>query len=261
MRILAISVDTRDVSKKLAKEYNLDFPLIEDKDLALARQYVGVDQSGFSLPGVVVIAPDGTVALRQVGVTPGDRIYAADLLKVVDDIAARHGVAVTGGPGVGGGYEPLQRANIRIGATLGLVQERAVDNDLGFSVDLALAGLYPLGRYVMVGALARGITGSATNADIDIAVRLRWPVVDDNGELYAQIPFGVSFDLTDEPGDDHEGMGWNSGLALGLQFAPKPSMAIFLEFDSLGHRFAGRNGLDARLELRFQVGGGISFLF
>ena len=39
------------------------FSLIHDEDLTLAGKYIGVDTNGFSLPGVVVIAPDGTIAL------------------------------------------------------------------------------------------------------------------------------------------------------------------------------------------------------
>lgn len=249
------------MSKEFAKKYKIDFPLLEDKELAIAKQYIGIDDNGFSLPGIVVVAPDGTVALRQVGETPGDRIYAADLLAIVDDIAAKHNVAATEAASFVGGYAPLERSNVRIGATLGLSQERAVENDLGFSIDVAVAGLYPLGRHVMIGALARGLTGSSTRADVDAALRLRWPAIDDNAEWYVQIPFGVSFDLTNDEADGHESTGWNSGLSFGVQFAPTPSMAIFLELESLVHRFAGRADLDPRLELRLQAGGGVSFLF
>lgn len=262
VRILALSVDTQEVSAEFAKKYKLNFPLLEDKDLAIARQYMGVDANGFSLPGVVLVDPDGTVALRQVGTTPGDRIYAADLLKIIDGMLEQSATAGTGGkPGVLGGYEPLQRFNLRVGATLGIAQERATENELGFSIDANLAGLYPLGRYFMVGGLARVLTGSTTRADVDVAVRVRVPVIDDNAEWYAQIPFGLTVDFLNADDGDHESLGWNTGLTVGLQFAPTPSMAIFLELESMAHRFPGRAPLDQRLELRVQAGGGISFLF
>ena len=264
MRVLAISVDTPEVSRKFAAEYKLDFPLIEDEALKLASQYVGVDQNGFSLPGIVIVAPDQTVAVRQVGETPGDRIYAAELLRIVDGISEKYGIAKAGPagkPGAAGGYAPLERVNVRLGINLGVAQERAVQNDFGFAMDAALAGLYPLGRHVMLGALVRGLTGSSTRTDIAAALRVRLPGADDNGELYAQIPFGLTLDVLNDAADDHARTGWHSGLALGLQFAPKPSFAFFFELESLIHRFTGRAPLDQRIELRLQAGGGVSFLF
>lgn len=259
-RIVAISVDKPEVSRKFAKEYKLYFPLIEDKNLTLARKYVGVDVNGYSLPGVVVVAPDQTIALRRVGTTPGDRIYAAELLGIVDGLARKYDITSTG-PAVAGGYAPLERINLRVGIGLGLAQERAAENEFGFAVDGSVAGFYPLARYVMLGALARGITGSSTRVDLAGALRVRFPGLDDNAEIYAQIPFGVTFDVVRDDADDHERTGWNSGLAFGLQFAPKPSLAIFLELEGLYHRFAGLGVLEQRTELRYQLGGGLGFLF
>jgi hypothetical protein len=260
VRILAISVDKPAASRKFAKAYNLNFPLIEDKGLVLARQYVGVDANGYSLPGMIIIAPDRTIALRKIGETPGDRLYAADLLEIVDRIAAEHRLP-TGNSQLAGGFAPLERTNLRLGLTLGLLQQRAQQNTLGFSTDLTVAGLYPLTRHVMLGALARGLTGSATRADIDAALRLRLPIIDDNGEFYAQIPLGVSIDVSNDAADDHERTGWNTGLAVGMQFAPKPSLGIFLELEGMYHRFAGRGALDQHIELRYQAGGGVAWLF
>ena len=260
MRILGISVDEPAKSREFAKSYELPFPLIEDREKRLVKAYMGVDVNGFSLPGVVVIEPDRRVALRQVGESPRDRIYAGRLLEIVDGVAVRRGLDKNRRPRVIDGFDQLDKINLRLGGSIGLAQQRATENELGFSAGGSLVGLYPMNRHLMLGALVRGLAVTSTRIDLDLAVRLRMPALFDVGEIYAQVPIGATLSAGEDD-TPHQGTGWNGGLAVGMQFSPKPAWAVFLELEGTYHRFAGRGAGDALAELRFGAGAGVCFLF
>ena len=234
--------------------------MVEDRDLALARQYVGVDANDYSRPGLVLLAPDRTVLLRQSGDAPGERIYAAELLRIVDGLRQDLGLQAASA-GVSGGFNQLERVNLRVGGRLALAQDRGVGDGLGFSTGGVVAGLYPLSRHLMIGALARGLLVHGTRLDVDVAVRLRRPIQYDLGELYLQIPLGLSWDASGDDMAATERRGFNGGLAAGVQFAPWPGLAIYLELVGSYHRFPARAADDALVELRYAFGTGVSLLF
>jgi hypothetical protein len=213
---------------------------------------------------MVILTPGGTIALRKIGEAPGDRIYAAELLQIIDRLAQTHGLERRGPALTTGGFAPLERFNLRIGTGLGLAQTRN-GGDSGFAAGLELAALYPVSRHIMLGGLTRALTrplaATATRLDMDAVVRLRAPLLHDNGEAYLQIPIGLALHITNDDADPNERTGYNSGAALGVQFAPKPSMAVFLELGAALRRFAGRDGADDLVELHYTAGGGVGFLF
>ncbi|MCG8417854.1 MAG: redoxin domain-containing protein [Proteobacteria bacterium] len=260
VRIIGISADSIEETREFAATYSLPFPLISDPDNQLSRIYVGIDSDGYALPGVVVVAPVRKVVFRQVGGAPGDRVYAGDLLEVVDRFSSDIGTRATVA-GLSGGFAPLERIQLRLAASLGLAQRTSPSDDLGFSVGGEVAVLYPLGNHVMLGALLRGLAVDSTHIDTDALLRLRFPVLYQQAELYVQIPFGPTVHATNEDGDSNEQLGWNGGVQTGLQFSLLPSMAIFLEGGASLHRFAGRGSSATRTELRYTAGGGVGFLF
>lgn len=262
VRVIGISVDTPEASRKFAKEYKIPYPLIEDKDAALSKAYVGVDDNGYAVPGLIILNPDGQIALRRLGVAPGDRIYAQQLLQIVDDIADKHALAQADSRSPTGAYAPLERAELYLGVAAGYRQSSSDDDDGGFAMHGTLSAMFPINRYVLLGGLVRGVGWSARRFDIDAAVRFRLPTLYDNSALYLQIPFGAGVQSTDDAiAGQTQRIGWNTGVGIGTQFAFKPSIAIVLQADVTYHRFAGRRGASALTELRYTAGGGLAWLF
>ncbi|MEM9490949.1 MAG: redoxin domain-containing protein, partial [Myxococcota bacterium] len=221
VRIIAISVDPLENSRRLAEKLDISYPLIQDEDLKLANAYVGVDEDDYAVPGIILIKPGGEIVFRQIGDAPGDRIYAADLIAVIDRELPEATASAQAQPQaeVVGGYAPLERWQLRIGAALGLSQETSPEDGFGFSLGAEVAALYPLGRNLMVGALARGLTVDSTRVDVDAALRLRLPILYDQAEVYLQIPVGLAIDASNDDDDPNDGLGWNAAAQLGLQFA------------------------------------------
>ena len=82
--IAAISVDGRHDSAALARELQLGFPLLEDRDLTIARHY-GVVEDGaeLALPAAFVIDRAQQIRWRQVGETILSRASLDELLEAV----------------------------------------------------------------------------------------------------------------------------------------------------------------------------------
>jgi peroxiredoxin len=81
--LLAISVDPVPRSRALAEELRLPFPLLADEDVTVTHAYGVFDEDNdVAWPAIFVVAPDGTVAWREVSESykirpPPPRILAA----------------------------------------------------------------------------------------------------------------------------------------------------------------------------------------
>jgi peroxiredoxin len=94
VQILAVSVDTRDESKKfgetLRKRFDgeFDFPLLEDKDHKVIDRYgiFNPDGKGWPYPSTFVIDPQGVVRWRFIEKTqdkrPSNQQIVAELKKI-----------------------------------------------------------------------------------------------------------------------------------------------------------------------------------
>ena len=83
-RLAAISVDSRDTSRLLAKSLELGFPLLADEDMATIDSY-GVHHPGktISLPAVFVVDSKGLVRYARISRSVGDRPDEAELVQAV----------------------------------------------------------------------------------------------------------------------------------------------------------------------------------
>ena len=75
----------------MADEYGIEFPLLSDPELSLAKRYAGVSTDGFPFPTILVLKPNGTVYFRKIGEAKDDRVYAPELLAIVDRMTGGHG--------------------------------------------------------------------------------------------------------------------------------------------------------------------------
>lgn len=90
--IVAISVDTKDDSARLAQEMSIPYPLLSDADLRVALSY-GVAMKGedLAVPSVFIVLPNREIFWSQVGETVGDRPSDEDVLRRVDEALAASG--------------------------------------------------------------------------------------------------------------------------------------------------------------------------
>ena len=94
VQILAVSVDTREESKKFAEmlrkrfDGEFDFPLLEDKDHKVIDRYgiFNPDGKGWPYPSTFVIDPQGVVRWRFIEKTqdkrPSNQQIVAELRKI-----------------------------------------------------------------------------------------------------------------------------------------------------------------------------------
>ena len=85
MGLAAISVDTEEESRALAKRLELRYPLLRDDGLKTALAYgVAMQGQDIAVPAVFVVLPDGRIFFRQIGENINDRPSNAELLDIVD---------------------------------------------------------------------------------------------------------------------------------------------------------------------------------
>lgn len=86
LSVVAISIDPAEASTTLARDLHIDFPLLRDADLAVARAY-GVVMVGEDLaaPAVFVVRRDGHIHYAKVAEDVADRPSAEVVLAAVND--------------------------------------------------------------------------------------------------------------------------------------------------------------------------------
>jgi hypothetical protein len=84
-RVAGISVDRPEQSAAMVEKLRLPYPLLSDPEGAQAIKPYGLWHEGqtFGKPAVVLLRPDGTEALRQVGEDFADRLPEEDLVAAV----------------------------------------------------------------------------------------------------------------------------------------------------------------------------------
>lgn len=220
MRLLAISTDDPRESAKFARDYGMQFPLLFDDNAKVARAYVGANYDDTAIPGVVIIK-DGAIAYRQIAETKDDRLSAAQVLAKVDETFGTHG------EGVAGGYQALERTQVR------------VEGGGGTSVHAAAAVLWPIGTYVVAGPWLETDRG---NAAIDAALGLRLPLLAGTAAIEL---FGMAGSTLWRD--------YNYGGEAGLWVAWTPRFAFHLDG---GVRWSG----DTTVERSWFVTAGVSWL-
>ena len=210
MTIVAISDDDVAASQKFARQLGIAFPLLSDRDGAIARQYVGQDNQGNAVPGVVLIDRDGAIGFRQIGERKDDRLGARALLATIDRTWGTTAIAGE----VDDGFLPVNRVQLRVDVGGGAIAR----DGLHGTATLGGAALIPIDPHVLIGAALRFEARGA--ADLDGRVILRLPLT----ERVSWLEFGGALGYTVA-----DGRGWNAGASLGLQFAFDPGWAVQLE--------------------------------
>ncbi len=199
----------------MADTYGIEFPLLQDVDLTLAKAYAGVSTDGFPLPAVFVLNQDSSVFFQRIGGTTHDRVYVSELLSIVDRMLGVHDLPTPKG------YEFANQ--VRAGGGLGA---HAVNGDNAFAADLELAALRSFGSYFAFGAMV----GSELLADRELRaaalLRARLPYWHGVGELYLQMPLGVARRFAD---DEFRKSGLYSGLTLGTESEISPQFFVFAD--------------------------------
>jgi hypothetical protein len=208
--VLAISMDSPEDSRVFARSYGIGFPLLSDKDGAVSRTYAGVTSDSNTLPGVTIVGRDGRIVFRQVASAKDDRMPTAELLATIDRTLGTSGPAAASA-----GYAAIDRAQLRVAVGGGGVH--AAGETRGTVVG-TIAGLFPLGRHVLVGPWL-GFEPRDAPLDLDAAVVLRLPIWANAGAL----ELGVAGGWT--PWRD---TGGNASAHLGLWFATSPQWALQL---------------------------------
>lgn len=234
--MIGISVDDVDASRTLARRDGIEFPLLSDADLEVSRRYVGADANELSVPGVVLIAPDGRIVYRRISTDKADRPSTAELLGEID----RAFGAPADAPGLRGGYAPVER--LQLGVAIGGGSLRR-DGDTGGAAVLGLSALYPLGRHALAGA---GVGGALPGGrlEIDAAVALRLPLLDDLATVQLTGRGGFA------TGDLR---GWHAGARLGVSFAATPDWALGLGAGVSVYRIGEREAEVTAATLMFEV--------
>ena len=227
--VAAVSVDAAEDTRRFARDYEIGFPLLVDSDGAVSRRYVGQEADGTAIPGVYIIGRDGRILEQHIGDSAGDRLFAPEIVARLD----KHIGPPPGGQSrLRGGFGPLERWQLRIGAGVGPVYLPDQDRLAAYG---ALEGsvLAPMGRYLALGLLARGSLSEVNTVDANFAVKLRLPTFGDLGEAYILPAGGLT--VAAERGAE---LGWNAGGAIGVQFAITPDWGTFLEV-GLSHHHVG----------------------
>ncbi len=211
--LLGISLDEPAESRGFARDYEIGFPLLSDPGGAVSKAYVGLDDNDTSVPGIVVIRPDGRIVFRQIATGKADRLTAADVVAAVD-----RGLGTgAGAPAVRSGYAVLERLQVRLDLGGGAVR---VADEWQASAVGSLAVLYPLGRRVLVGPWVRALQVDALSLDVAGALVLRQPILADAAALQLTVTGG----WTPLGGD-----GANAAARLGAWVALNPAWALQLD--------------------------------
>jgi hypothetical protein len=222
--LLAISVDEPAASRSFAGDYGITYPLLSDREGAVSRAYVGVDATDTSVPGVVVIRRDGTIAFRQIANAKDDRLSAAQLLAQLDRTLG----VKPGAPAASSGYAVLQRLQLRV--ELGGGRLQAGDGDWRTTVVAAAAAQLPLGRHLLVGPWIR-YEPLVAPLDLDLAATLRAPILTDVAAVQLTLLGGYT-----AIADDLAPTGWNAGARAGVWVALDPTWALSLDAGLMAHQ-------------------------
>ena len=255
--VLAISPDSAQASRALAKRYSIPFSLIQDKKLALARAFVGIDDEEYPVPGVVIVGEGRRILYRQIGRAAGDRLYTRQLLRILDAERST-GARVP----VRGGRLPLSRKQLQVGATVAATNRRSQESKWGVAGGLQLGVYVPLARRLVVGMSMGIASGDVVPANVSAAVRLRQPFFGEIAELYVEPRVGAAIDVTRGDGDGHRRLCGMGGSEVGVQLAQWPSFGFFIE-SAVHYLRCPSSGAasSAHRELRYQLAGGIVRLF
>ena len=210
-------MDSPEDSRGFAHDYGIGFPLLSDADGAVSRSYAGVTSDHNTLPGVTIVGRDGRIVFRQVATAKDDRMPAAELLATLDRTLGTSGPAVSPD-----GYAAIDRAQLRVQLGGGAVHAAG---DTRGTVVGAVAGLYPLGRHVLVGPWL-GFEPREAPLDLDAAVVVRLPIWASAGAIeLAAVGGWTPWQTT----------GGNAGAHLGLWFATSPRWAVRLDLGITEH--------------------------
>ncbi|MBK8264543.1 MAG: peroxiredoxin family protein [Nannocystis sp.] len=81
--IVGISADPPEDSKKFAAKLGIEFPLVQDVGLGIARAY-GVVDGEVAIPAVFVISREGVIVWQYIGERSSDRPTSALVLEQID---------------------------------------------------------------------------------------------------------------------------------------------------------------------------------
>lgn len=203
-------MDTPEDSRAFARDYGMQFRLLSDADGAVSRTYAGVTSDHEALPGVTIVGRDGRIVFRQVASAKDDRMSAAELLATLDRTLGTTGPAVATR-----GFAAIDRAQLRAEAGGGGVH--AGGDTRGTAVG-SVAGLFPVGRYLLVGPWLAFEPRDAP-LDVDAAVVLRAPILADAGAVELGLTGGWT------PWRDSGG---NVCVRAGIWFAVSPKLSLQL---------------------------------
>ncbi|MCP4444216.1 MAG: peroxiredoxin family protein [Myxococcales bacterium] len=227
--MVAISPDASEDAREMADRYGIEFSLLADEDLAIAKQFAGLSSDGYPLPSVYLLRPDGSTYLRRIEDFKDERLYAAELLAHLDAMAGRSGEGL---PAVSGFAR-------RLVASLGLSVQR-IDGEHDFSSAISVLAMRTMGEYLSVGAEIGALVLPERELGASAVLGVQWPLWAEIGEVYARIPLGARKAFSD--GGTNE-LGLLYGLRLGLGFEINPNLLMQLEvaFDAteLGDEMSG----------------------
>lgn len=180
--MLAISVDEPAASRSFAGKYGIKFPLLSDAGGAVSQRYVGLNDAGISVPGIVVIRRTGEVVFRQVATAADDRLTAADVIGAVDRSLGTRGESARRG------YAVLERWQLRFDAGGGALR---VDDRWRPRPNAGVAIFFPYHRLAMIGFMVRGGAPEA-KLETGAAIGFRLPILADAAaiELIGEAGFG-----------------------------------------------------------------------
>ncbi len=223
----------------MAERYGIAFSLLEDKELALAKQWAGVSSDGYPLPSMYILRPDGSVYLRRIGDAKNDRIYVPELLGHLDAMLGHDSSSMTKPRG-------FARPN-RISANLGL-GGHTLDENAGFATDLSIRALRTLGNHLGFGAEVGGLALPDAELRAALLAQAHVPMHAGVGEFYLQLPVGWAKRFSD---DELGSSGVFLGARLGLSFDVNPNVQLIVELAVEATRIsAPASALSARSLLR-----------
>ena len=185
----------------------------------MSRAYVGVNHDDTTIPGIVIIRRDGTVAFRQIAEAKYDRLTTEQLFATIDRTLGRSGAAAMHGYGV------LERVQVRADVETAKVGSLAV--------------VLPLARQLAVGPMVGAHTSGAI--DLDLAAVARAPLFNDTAALQLAVTAGPTVNGANA---------WNLGARAGVWLAVTPRWGVNVD---LGARMNGLEEVDLFATLGFGV--------
>jgi hypothetical protein len=215
--LYGISIDSPEDSLKFTQLAGINFPLLSDRDGAVARKYVGLNYDGTALPGIIIIGADGRIVFRQIATAKDDRMTAGEVIDTVDRTLG------TSGRAADAGYVAVERIQNRGDSGVGEVIE---NHQRRVTLFLNRGVLVPVNRYLMIGPWL-ALEPRQAPLDVDFAAMLRAPFFGDIAALEVIATAGWS---------PFEVSGWNAGIRGGLFFAVSPTVALVLDVGYSLHR-------------------------